>query len=198
MNTGGLTRMFPLAIGLLVFCCLPSVPEQKARGKGTNPIQISAERDGQHDFDFVIGRWKSHTSRLVHPLSGSNAWEQYDGISTNRKVWNGRANLAELEADGPAGHLEVLCLRLYNPKTRQWNLNYAHSSDGTLETPLIGSFRGGRGVFYDKEAYHGRPILVRQIWSDITPHAARFEQAFSADGGKTWEGNWIEVFTKVD
>jgi hypothetical protein len=158
--------------------------------------QASAEHYGQHDFDFVIGTWKSHTSRLQHPLTGSTAWLEYDGISVNRKVWNGRANLAELEADGPAGHLEVLCLRLYNPPSHQWNLNYAHSTEGTLETPVIGEFNNGRGEFYDQESFNGGAIFVRHVWSDIAPDSARFEQAFSNDGGKTWEVNWIEVFTR--
>ena len=109
--------------------------------------EASQQHDGQHDFDFVIGTWKSHTSRLRHPLTGSSTWDQYDGISVSRKVWNGRANLAELEADGSAGHLQVLCLRLYNPTSHQWNLNYANSTEGTLETPVIGSFKNGRGEF---------------------------------------------------
>jgi hypothetical protein len=150
----------------------------------------------QHDFDFVIGTWKSHTSRLKNPLSGSTSWDQYDSVSVSRKVWNDRGNLAELEADGSAGHLEVLCLRLYNPKPRQWNLNYAHSTDGTLETTLIGAFKNGRGEFYDQETFNGRAIFVRHVWSDITADSARFERAFSDDGGKTWEVNWIEVFTR--
>lgn len=154
-------------------------PEVKTQGHGA--IQ---QHDGQHDFDFVIGTWKSHASRLSHPLTGSRTWDQYDGISVSRKVWNGRANLTELEADGSAGHLEVLCLRLYNPDSHQWNLNYANSTEGTLATPVIGSFNSGRGKFYDQELFHGTAIFVRHVWSDITPESARFEQAFSNDGAR--------------
>src|SRR5690242_12991267 len=80
-------------------------------------------RDGQHDFDFEIGTWKTHVSRLLHPLSGSGEWAQYDGTTVVRKVWNGRANLVELEADGSAGHLELASFRLYNPEAHQWSLN---------------------------------------------------------------------------
>jgi len=155
------------------------------------------DRDGQHDFDFDIGTWKSLISRLQHPLTGSTAWIEYDGTTVVRKVWNGRANLAELEADGATGHLEVLSLRLYDPQARQWSLNSANSKVGTISVPTIGEFRNGRGEFFDTEPMNGRSILVRNTWSDITPNSCRFEQSFSDDGGKTWEINWIATDTRV-
>jgi hypothetical protein len=157
----------------------------------------AAPRDGQHDFDFEIGSWKTHLSRLSHPLTGSSTWVDYEGTTNVRKVWNGRANLVELEADGPAGHIEALSLRLYNPDSRQWSLNFANSSSGTVGPPTIGEFKNGRGEFYDQETLNGRSILVRFIISDITPTSCRFEQAFSDDGGKTWEVNWIATDTRT-
>jgi len=156
-----------------------------------------AERDGQHDFDFEIGTWKTHLSRRLHPLAGSNTWTEMDGTSIVRKVWNGRGNLVELVADGPSGHFEGLSLRLYNPQSRQWSLNFANSSDGALAPPTIGQFRDGRGEFYSQETLNGHAILVRFIISPLTPDSCRFEQAFSDDGGKTWEVNWIAVDTRV-
>jgi hypothetical protein len=165
--------------------------------QGTNLKQVSGERDGQHDFDFEIGTWKTHLSRLAHPLTGSTTWTEMDGTTWVRKVWDGRANLAELEADGPTGHIEVLSLRLYDPKARQWSLNTANVRGGTLSVPTIGEFKNGRGEFYDQEPFNGRNILVRNVWSDITPNSCRFEQAFSDDGGKTWEMNWIAVDTRL-
>src|SRR6266545_1571399 len=81
---------------------------------------VASERDGQRDFDFEIGTWKTHLSRLLHPLTGSSTWVDYEGTTVVRKVWNGRANLAELKADGPKGHIEALSLRLYNPQSHQW------------------------------------------------------------------------------
>ncbi len=114
-----------------------------------------------------------------------------------RKVWNGRANLVELEADGAAGHLEILCLRLYDPKTHEWSLNYANSAGGTLSPPVIGEFKNGRGEFYGQDQLNGRPIYVRNVFSDITPTSCHFEQAFSEDGGKTWEVNFVETLTRV-
>jgi hypothetical protein len=159
--------------------------------------QAPAQRDGRHDFDFEIGTWKTHLTRLVHPLSGSTTWVTYEGSSVVRKIWDGRANLVELEADGASGHIEGLSLRLYNPESHQWSLNYANSRGGSLSVPTIGEFRNGRGEFYDQEAFNGRMILVRNVWSEITADSCRFEQAFSDDGGKSWEVNWIAIDTRV-
>jgi hypothetical protein len=156
-----------------------------------------AEQGGQHDFDFEIGTWKTHLSRLLHPLTGSTTWVEYDGTSVVRKVWNGQDNLLELKADGPAGHFEGLSLRLYNPQSRQWSLNFASSSGGIMSQPTIGGFKNGRGEFYDQETLNGRAIYVRFVISKITPNSCRFEQAFSEDGGKTWEVNWIATDTRV-
>lgn len=155
------------------------------------------ERDGQHDFDFEIGTWHTHLKRLLHPLTGSTTWVEYEGTTVVRMVWNGRANLVELEADGPAGHIEGLNLRLYNPQSHQWSLNFANSNGGTLSQPTIGEFKNGRGEFFDQEPFNGRTIFVRFVISDITPNSCRFEQAFSDDGGKTWEVNWIATDTRV-
>jgi len=159
--------------------------------------QAAAQRDGQHDFDFEIGTWKTHLSRLAHPLSGSTTWVTYEGSSVVRKIWDGRANLVELEADGAPGHIQGLSLRLYNPESHQWSLNYANSRGGSLSVPTIGGFKNGRGEFYDQEEFNGRMILVRNVWSEITADSCRFEQAFSDDGGKNWEVNWIAVDTRV-
>ena len=176
---------------LLVFLQICSVaPSTKAQ-------QFVKERDGQHDFDFEIGTWKTHLKRLVRPLSGSNTWVEYEGTTVVRKVWNGRGNLVELTADGPAGHFEGLSLRLYNPQSRQWSLNFANIKDGTLVQPAIVEFKNGHGEFFNSDTFNGRSILVRFVISDIKPTSCRFEQSFSEDGGKTWEVNWIAIDTRV-
>ncbi len=151
----------------------------------------AAQRDGQHDFDFELGTWKIHLKKRLHPLTGSNEWVEFDGTSITRKVWGGRANLEQFETDGPVGHIEGMTLRLYNPQSRQWSLYWANAKDGALNQPMVGEFQNGRGEFYDQEAFNGRMIYVRYIWSEITPNSAHFEQSFSDDGGKTWETNWI-------
>jgi hypothetical protein len=136
-------------------------------------------------------------SRLLQPLTGSGTWAEYDGTSVVRKVWDGRANLLELEVAGAAGHIEALSLRVYNPQAHQWSLNFANSATGTLAQPTVGQFNNGRGEFYDQETFAGRAVLVRFVISDITPESCHFEQAFSADGGRTWEVNWIATDTRL-
>jgi hypothetical protein len=160
--------------------------------------QPSPGRDGQHDFDFEIGRWRTHLARLQHPLTGSHAWVEYEGTTVVRKLWNGRANLVELEVTGPAGHIEDLSLRLYDPTARQWSLDFANSSGGILTPPIVGEFKNGRGEFYDQEKFGDRTILARFVISDITANSCHFEQAFSDDGGHTWEVNWIATDTRIN
>jgi len=109
----------------------------------------NTHRDGQHDFDFEFGTWKTHLKRLLHPLTDSTIWVDYDGTTTVRKLWGGRANLVELEVDGPKGHIEALSRRLYNPDSQQWSLNFANSAGGTMATPPVGEFKNGRGEFMD-------------------------------------------------
>jgi hypothetical protein len=154
-------------------------------------------RDGQLDFDWEIGNWQTKLKRLQKPLTGSTTWVEYEGTSIVRKVWGGRANLLELDVKGPAGRIEGLSLRLYNPEARQWSLNFSNARGGTLAVPAIGEFRNGRGEFYNQDTYNGRSILVRFVISDIKPNSAHFEQAFSDDGGKTWEVNWIADDTRI-
>lgn len=158
----------------------------------------STIRDGQHDFDFEIGTWATHLRRLKDPLAGSRAWVEYEGTSVVREIWGGRANLVELDVTGPAGRIEGLSLRLYRPGAGQWSLTFASSANGLLATPAIGAFEDGRGAFYSQEDLGGRAILARFVISDITPTGCRFEQAFSADWGSTWEPNWIAVDTRID
>lgn len=176
---------------------LPGLAEQNSVASSTSFQPTPMERDGQHDFDFEIGTWHTHLKRLLHPLTSSKTWVEYEGATIVRPVWNGRANLVELKVDGSAGQIEGLSLRLYNPQSKQWSLNFANSSSGSLSQPTIGEFKNGRGEFFDQETMNGRAIFVRFVISDITPNSCRFEQAFSDDGGKTWEVNWIATDTRV-
>lgn len=161
-------------------------------------VSVQAEeRDGQHDFDFSIGTWRTELQRLQNPLSGSTTWVECTGTSVVSKIWNGRANLVELDVECPAGRLEGLSLRLYNPESRQWSLNYSNSSSGTMSQPVIGELKNGRGEFYSQEPFKGRMIFTRFVITNLTPDSWRYEQSFSDDGGKTWEVNWIAVDTRV-
>ena len=187
---------------LLLGCIIAMLPQTHLFAQQNSTVsatgaQRTAPRDGQHDFDFEIGTWKTHLRRLLRPLTGSTTWVEYEGTTVVRKVWNGRANLVELEVDGSTGHIQALSLRLYNPESHQWSLNFANSAAGTISIPTIGEFKNGRGEFYDQETLNGRAIMVRFVIFDITPNSCRFEQAFSDDGGKTWEVNWIATDTRV-
>ena len=193
-----LIRTYLLLCNLVVIMQpLQGLGQQNSDASSAGLQHTPTKRDGQRDFDFEIGTWKTHLRRLVHPLTGSSTWVELAGTTVVRKVWNGRANLLELEADGPEGHFEGMNLRLYNPQSHQWSLNFANGNDGTLSQPTVGEFKNGRGEFYDQETLNGRAIFVRFVISDITAGSCRFEQAFSDDGGKTWEVNWIATDTRV-
>lgn len=156
-----------------------------------------ASGDGQHDFDWEIGTWKTDLRRLAKPLSGSSEWIEYTGTSVVRRVLDGRANLVELRVQSHVGRIEGMSLRLYNPRTRQWSLNYASVHGGAMTQPVHGGFREGRGEFFGQDELDGRAVFVRFVISEITNDSARFEQAFSEDGGRTWETNWIAVDTRI-
>lgn len=191
--------MHPLtraSLSLLAYCCIVSLSGAALAATEAAPPAAAAAREGRHDFDWDFGTWKTHQKRLLHPLSGSSTWVEYQGTDVVRRVWDG-ANTGLIEADGPAGHLEIFTLRLYNPDAHQWTINFANSSAGTMGVPVVGTFKEGRGDFYDQETYGGRAILVRFSISDISADACRFEQAFSDDGGKTWETNFIVTETRV-
>ncbi len=159
----------------------------------------AARHDGQHDFDFLLGSWKYHLSKLDRPLTGSKKWDEFEGKGRCRPVWSG-AEIDQLEADAPGQHIEGLALRMYNPESHQWSIYWGTRQAGTLAMPpTVGSFdpAKGRGEFYDDEVWHGRAIKVRYLWLNVKTQAPRFEEAFSTDGGKTWETNWITTQTRV-
>ena len=182
---------------IVIWPPLSGTARQSPDASRTSPQRVQAKRDGQRDFDFEIGTWKTKLTRRLRPLTGSDTWVEYEGTSVVRKVWGGRANLVELEVEGPAGRIEGLSLRLYNPEARQWSLNFSNSAGGTLTPPAIGEFKDGRGEFYGQESLNGRAIFVRFVISCANPDSCRFEQAFSDDGGKTWETNWVAIDTRV-
>jgi hypothetical protein len=181
----------------LLVACLFST-RALAQTVAAPPVQppSSELRDGQHDFDFNIGTWKAHIRLLLHPLMASNDWVDLNGTLHVRKVWNGRAQLEEIEANGSTGHFEALTLYLYNPQAHQWGKYFVNSAVGVLGQPQIGEFKDGRGELFGHESSNGRTICVRFVWSDITPNSHHIEQSFSADGGKTWQPNFVATLTR--
>jgi hypothetical protein len=159
----------------------------------SNPANLP-QRDGSHDFDFLIGDWKAHVRRLPDRLNNSNLWVEYDGISNHKKLLDTNANFEEFDVTSTDKKLRIKgqTLRLYNPTSHQWNIYLIDLDNGTLDSPpVVGHFTGNRGELFHQEQLQGRTILVRYVWLNISPNSARMEQSYSPDGGKTWEVNWI-------
>ena len=181
-----LARRLSTLVGGAVLCAAAQVTPAHAQDAGA--------RGGLHDFDFVIGSWKVHLRKLMHPLTGSTEWVAYEGTSVMTKLWGDRANMEEFDVTSTDGQqrIEAQTLRLYDPRTRQWSIYLVKAAEGKLLLPAtIGAFHDGRGEFYDWEEFGGRSILVRYVWTQPTPASARMEQSFSPDWGRTWEVNWI-------
>jgi hypothetical protein len=157
----------------------------------------TASRDGSHDFDFNFGVWHTHIVRVLHPLSASNATSVADGTVTVRKIWGGKASLEEIEADGPAGHWEGMTLFLYNPTARRWSQTYIGAKDGTYSPGDIGTFENGRGEFASTDTVDGRPVLVRGVWSDVTPVSHRYHIMYSGDAGAHWQTVFDAHLTRI-
>ncbi len=166
-------------------------PEQ---GMTTASAESSA-----NDFDFLVGQWTAYHRRLKERLAGNTQWEQFEGTSTVRKLMNGQANFDDNVLELPAGRYRAVSLRSFDPSTRLWATWWL---DGRvphhrLDPPVVGSFSHGVGAFYADDVFKDRPIRVRYLWSDITAKSCRWQQAFSTDGGRTWETNWIVDFKRV-
>jgi len=153
--------------------------------------------DGSHDFDPLLGNFTFHLRRMLHPLTSSPEWTELTGTVACYKVWDGRGQLDTVEVDGASGHVEGLTLRLYDPASRQWRLYWANNRIGRLDPPQIGAFQEGRGDFYTTDTINDKTTLIRYDWSRMASGTPHFEQAFSPDGGRTWEVNWITDQTRT-
>jgi hypothetical protein len=156
-------------------------------------------RDGSHDFDWEVGVWNTHLRVLRQNADGTTSWVTYEGTSNVIPIWNCRADMVQLEATAADGrHIEAINLRLYDPDSHQWSLNFANAAVGIMGgPPSVGEFHQGIGTFFDQEPIDGHQVLVRGVWSQITATSAHFAQATSDDGGKTWKYNWIADDTRV-
>jgi hypothetical protein len=177
-------------LALISLITMPAVPTT-----AQTPPSHSRPRDGTHDFDWEIGSWTTSLRYLANPLSAeTDRWIEYQGTSIIRAAMEGQANLVELNVSGPAGNIRGLSLRLYDPQTHQWSLNFASIRNGQLTAPLHGGFDAeGRGLFYGQDNVDGRVILVRFVITPERRDRVRFVQSFSADAGETWEDNWIAI-----
>ncbi|HSS28699.1 MAG TPA: hypothetical protein VLL50_12155 [Usitatibacter sp.] len=165
------------------------------------PLAVAAAEapiGGPHDFDFEFGSWTAKLKRLDKPLSGSTTWVEYNGTSVVRKFWDGEANIGELRVASATNRLDGMTIRLYNAKTRQWNIYWSNSRLAEVLTPpMVGGFHDGRGEFYANDTLDGKPIVARFLITVADPRSFTLEQAFSPDDRKTWETNWVATFTKT-
>ncbi len=158
---------------------------------------MSSNASGAHDFDFFVGDWTIHHRQLRRRLADDTEWLEFSGTSRMQKILGGLGNLDETEIRSPRGAYHGATLRLFDPETGFWSIYWLDSRKPAIDTPMVGRFENGVGFFYADEPFEGRPIRVRFIWTPVSASACRWEQAFSPDGGATWETNWIMEFTRA-
>jgi len=151
-----------------------------------------------NDFDFLVGHWTVRHRRLKARLARCIEWEEFGGTCSLRPLLDGQANVDDNVLDMPSGTYRAASIRAYDPATRQWSIWWLDSRQPhDFGTPVVGAFKDGTGTFFADDVLNGQPIRVRFLWTDITPSSARWQQAFSNDGGATWETNWIMDFQRV-
>ena len=154
--------------------------------------------DPARAFDFEFGRWRVRHRRLRHRLAGSDDWEEFTGESETRPVLGGAGNIEDNLLRQSGGDYRAIAIRAFDPGAELWAIWWLDArSPHTLDVPVKGRFDGGRGEFLAEDSFEGRPIRVRFLWLDTTTPAPRWEQAFSADAGESWETNWVMEFTRA-
>ena len=152
---------------------------------------------GFSDFDFLVGSWRVHHRRLKERLAGNHDWIEFEGTCAMQKILGGAGNMDDNVLDFPGGAYRAVTLRTYDPAKGQWSIWWFDSRNPShLDPPVVGGFKNGVGTFYADDTFKGKPIRVRFLWTNLAtkPH---WEQAFSDDGGKTWETNWIMEFVRI-
>jgi hypothetical protein len=158
-----------------------------------------APADGRADFDPLFGRWKVHHRRLQKRLEGDTSWDEFVGISEMRPLMDGMGNVDDNVLELPTGTYRAATVRTFDPATKLWAIWWIDGRNpSTIDVPVRGAFKDGVGTFLCDDVFNGRPIKVRFIWSEITENSARWQQAFSPDGGETWEPNWDMRFTRAE
>jgi len=156
-------------------------------------------RDGHRDFAFLIGNWRTEYRRLRHPLHNDHEWYTCPGTSEVRAFWDGSGNLEVGDLHCPGQRIEGMTLRTYSSISHEWTLYWGTKRLGYLPMPpQAGHFNAnGYGDFFSRDTYDGKPVVVRYRWRLLPGDHPYFEQAFSADGGQTWETNWTTKYTRV-
>jgi hypothetical protein len=149
-----------------------------------------------NDFDFLIGNWRVAHCRLKDRLAGSATWEEFGGTCSAHRILGGFGNVDDNLIELPAGAYRAATLRAFDPATRRWTIWWLDArKPRELDPPMIGGFANGVGTFYGDDAWQGRPLRVRFLWTRLDSGAPRWEQAFSLDAGASWETNWVMDFS---
>jgi len=186
--------VIPVLLGAAAFV----VSTPGLRGRSLPPKPQSSNVSSEHDFDFLLGSWTVQHRRLKHRLAHSSEWETFSGTCHTWRVLGGQADIDDNFLQAPAGSYRAVTMRSFDPATKTWAIwwldsRYPHH----LDPPVVGKFQDGVGTFFANDTFNGRAVVVRFIWSEITPESAKWQQAFSEDGGKTWETNWVMEFHRV-
>lgn len=160
-------------------------------------MPLDASSNAPSDFDFVLGDWHVTHRRLKERLNGSNEWIEFDGRMSTHKVLGGYGNVEDNLLNLPEGAYRAMALRAFNPQTGQWSIWWLDGRfPGQLDVPVVGRFQNGVGTFLADDTFNGIPIKVRFLWSAINADNLHWEQAFSNDGGASWETNWTMDFSR--
>jgi hypothetical protein len=155
--------------------------------------------NGQRDFDFLHGKWTSKQRKLLKRLQNSNEWVEFDAELECYPVLGNTGNIDFMHGTLPNGEqMEGMSIRLFDPERQAWRIYWAAKGSSEVFPPVIGTFNDGVGHFEGDDTENGVPIKVTFEWTDITPTSATWTQAFSADGGETWETNWVNTFTRIE
>lgn len=150
------------------------------------------------DFDFLLGQWNVSHRRLKGRLVASTEWEHFNGRCSMDSILGGFGNVDDNIVELPSGTYRAASIRSFDPRSKTWSIWWLDArSPGSLDTPVVGGFSDGTGTFLANDTLDGRPIVVRFLWTVPLPDQPRWEQAFSADGGKTWETNWVMEFRRA-
>jgi hypothetical protein len=187
------------AIALAAGMFLASLASPVFASQDVPKAMEAQDMSGLHDFDFLVGEWRVHSRRLKEALAGSHEWYAFDGTIVSRPLMEGRANVDDTVFNLPQGIYRGVAPRAYDPRTGEWAIWWIDGRNpfGNLDPPVKGKFVDGVGTFYASDTLRGKPIKVRFIWSRITTTTARWEQAYSPDGGKTWETNWEQTLERT-
>ena len=172
---------------------------QSDQDSGRGTTQIDSTTPGVHDFDFLVGQWRVHHRTLKERLANSHEWIEFEGTLVNQPLMGGYSNVDDTVFEKPGAPFRGVALRSFDSKTLQWSIWWLDSRTplGPVDPPMRGGFRDGVGTFYADETFNGKPVRTRFLWTKITPTSCHWEQAYSPDGGKTWETNWVQDIVRV-